>query len=419
MRDWIALIERCHALDGDLASWLHDLALAADPLLGDGEGVAAIAFRGRGDRVEVVSGTAAGGPPELAAVAAETNAIAPSPAMDLVYRSGLVASSLSEVFGGDVRMLEPVALASGGRYRDTMGIVSHANIGSGVSLSSPRRAVGPMPSAQRPLWVRSALHMGAGLRLRLAVERASLEAASVEAVLDANGRVHDARGSAEAASARDVLRDAVKRSERARGRLRHEAPEESLALWEALVSGRWSLVDHFDADGRRFVVAHRNEPGNTDPRGLSPRERQAAEQLGRGTSTKEIAYALGLAPSTVANALARARAKLGLRSLAELAALFAPSGLCVRLAELELGGETLAVASATLVEEGALAPLSEAERAVALALVGGATNGDVAAARGTSERTVANQAQAIYRKLGVASRSELAARLQRAPSREA
>jgi DNA-binding CsgD family transcriptional regulator len=126
-----------------------------------------------------------------------------------------------------------------------------------------------------------------------------------------------------------------------------------------------------------------------------------------------MAYSLGLAPSTVANALARARAKLGLRSLAELAMLFAPSGLCVRFAELELAGETLAVASASLVDEALLARLSGAEREVALGIVRGATNAEIAAARGAAERTVANQAQAIYRKLGVASRSELAAKLQR------
>jgi DNA-binding NarL/FixJ family response regulator len=52
--------------------------------------------------------------------------------------------------------------------------------------------------------------------------------------------------------------------------------------------------------------------------------------------------------------------------------------------------------------------LTEAEQAIAEALIGGATYASIAAARGSSERTVANQARAAFRKLGVSSRFELA-----------
>ena len=44
-------------------------------------------------------------------------------------------------------------------------------------------------------------------------------------------------------------------------------------------------------------------------------------------------------------------------------------------------------------------------------LLDGKSNKAIAAARATSERTVANQLASIYRKLGVNSRSELASRL--------
>ena len=52
----------------------------------------------------------------------------------------------------------------------------------------------------------------------------------------------------------------------------------------------------FDTDGRRFVVARRNEPGCSDPRGLASREKQAAEHLGYGYAAKEIAYGFGRGP---------------------------------------------------------------------------------------------------------------------------
>jgi DNA-binding CsgD family transcriptional regulator len=184
------------------------------------------------------------------------------------------------------------------------------------------------------------------------------------------------------------------------------------ALWEAVLAGRLRFTDAFERDGRRYVVARWVAPGSGALRGLSVLERRAAEDLGRGLAPKEIAWTLEAAPSTVANALGRARRKLGLGSLAELAALFAPCGLASRLVELEIDGERLAVASCALADPARLAPLSAAEREVARLLVSGASNRVIAQRRGAAERTVANQVRAIYRKLGVASRAELAARLQ-------
>jgi DNA-binding NarL/FixJ family response regulator len=53
--------------------------------------------------------------------------------------------------------------------------------------------------------------------------------------------------------------------------------------------------------------------------------------------------------------------------------------------------------------------LSPCERDVLRAVVRGDSNREIAKQRGTSERTVANQVQAIFRKVGVHSRCELAA----------
>jgi DNA-binding CsgD family transcriptional regulator len=55
--------------------------------------------------------------------------------------------------------------------------------------------------------------------------------------------------------------------------------------------------------------------------------------------------------------------------------------------------------------------LTKAEAAVVLLLLDGRTDGEIARQRGVSKRTVANQVGAIFRKLGVGSRLELAARL--------
>jgi DNA-binding CsgD family transcriptional regulator len=61
--------------------------------------------------------------------------------------------------------------------------------------------------------------------------------------------------------------------------------------------------------------------------------------------------------------------------------------------------------------------LTEAERSVAALVLEGRSNREVAALRGTSVRTVANQLGGIFRKLGVTGRVELGQRLASPPGR--
>jgi DNA-binding NarL/FixJ family response regulator len=59
--------------------------------------------------------------------------------------------------------------------------------------------------------------------------------------------------------------------------------------------------------------------------------------------------------------------------------------------------------------------LTDAEREVTRLVLEGLSNREIAERRGTSQRTVANQLRAIYQKLDVSSRYELAARLDQDP----
>jgi DNA-binding NarL/FixJ family response regulator len=88
------------------------------------------------------------------------------------------------------------------------------------------------------------------------------------------------------------------------------------------VDGRWSLVDHVEADGRRVVLARRNPPGVRDPRALTARERDVLAHVAQGHGNKHVAYALGLSATTVATHLRRALRKLGLRSRRDAIRLF-------------------------------------------------------------------------------------------------
>ena len=114
---------------------------------------------------------------------------------------------------------------------------------------------------------------------------------------------------------------------------------------------------------------------------LTRREREIVSRVAAGLANKVIAYELGVSESTVATHLGRAMRKLGISRREGLLPL-----PCSR---------------------SDLAGLTRAEREVVTGVLRGLSDRGIAGARGTSPRTVANQLQSVYRKLGVASRSEL------------
>jgi DNA-binding CsgD family transcriptional regulator len=85
----------------------------------------------------------------------------------------------------------------------------------------------------------------------------------------------------------------------------------------------------------------------------------------------------------------------------------------VRVSEIVIGGERLVVLSLPLDPPGGSSfrdALTPAEAEVASLACAGLTNAEIAARRGASVRTVANQIAAVLRKTGAASPRELAAR---------
>lgn len=173
-------------------------------------------------------------------------------------------------------------------------------------------------------WTRIAVHLATAHRLRrrlTAAQRASPETA--DAILTPGGRVEHARDEAQPVDAREHLKAAVRQNERARGRLRVSEPEQAVDLWKGLVSGRWTLLDHFETDGKRYLVARRNELRLTGLGALTERERQAVAYAALGHTNKLIAYEMGLSPSTVGVLLHRAAKKLRTTTREELVAAYA------------------------------------------------------------------------------------------------
>jgi len=73
-------------------------------------------------------------------------------------------------------------------------------------------------------------------------------------------------------------------------------------------------------------------------------------------------------------------------------------------------GQTVAIISFDVDDSDKTGELTSAEREVALLALEGKSNHEIAEARHCSVRTVANQLQSVFRKLGIRSRAELAAK---------
>jgi DNA-binding NarL/FixJ family response regulator len=203
---------------------------------------------------------------------------------------------------------------------DSLGINARDSSGKGMMIVSflPRKSrLGPRKAAH---WERVAAHMTTGFRLRAELTR-RLEAADLdtaEAVLAPDGKLQHASGPAAATTARQLLARAALAIERARGPLRSDDAERAVKEWRGLVAARWSLIDYFDTDGRRYLVARENSPHAPGPEVLTVRERQVVAFAALGHSNKLIAYELGIAHSTVRVLIARAAAKLGVASREEV-----------------------------------------------------------------------------------------------------
>ncbi len=312
--DPIAIVEAAYDLEGDDDAWLGRLAAQARPELDGGLGLVAFRFDASGERFTWSEPAFASAGDVARDLLHSVNRLMSPALVDAMFRRETALTTASEASGLGAAFSELPVVRLGHAFgtHDVAGLRVTDLDGRGVVLFAPLKAVSTVPSAARRPWLLLGAHIAAGLRVRGALQGSPLEGA--EAVLTPDGRCAHAEGAARSRTAGTQLRDAVLRAERARGALRRSDPGEALRIWQGLVAGRWSLIEHFDHDGRRFLVARPNEPDAPDPRALTTRERQVLGYAALGHPLKLVAYALGLSTSTVSGHLKTALRKLGLRS---------------------------------------------------------------------------------------------------------
>ncbi|HET7543600.1 MAG TPA: helix-turn-helix transcriptional regulator [Polyangiaceae bacterium] len=238
------------------------------------------------------------------------------------HARGLVNLYRTGMFGSVIDRVTPYVPAYTELLRrfemdDAAVIIAADPTWSGTLFALPTARRNDSPRT-RYVWRKIMAHLAAGLRLRRLLGHAafsrSVPVEHAEAVLSPQGKIEHARGDASTRDGREALRDALTRIDAARAAASEDRAEHAIELWRGLISGRWSLAEHFERDGRRYFVAFRNDPQFAKQRALSPRELQVLSYRRMGCSNKLIAYSLGLSQTSVVKYLGRAREKLGGKS---------------------------------------------------------------------------------------------------------
>lgn len=316
--DILSVVEAAYRVTLAEDEWIDGVLESAAPALPAGAGAFAYLFDAQGAKVRVLNFRSL---PRTIALEQAMTTIVESAPREYIERT---CFGFASDIPGSVEILE----ASRAPFRDILAVNGFDPSGRGFWLGAPlakRRSATPEVATR---WLRVAAHLGASYRLRRALDAPKNVAVGAQAVLDPNGNVLHAETDACAPEDWAVLRAAVKRLDRVRSS-KGGTPDERLFSWKGLVNARWSLVDHFDSDGKRFVVARSNEPNRDETATLSARERQVLACLAIGHSTRTVAYELGLADATVRVLVLRAVRKLGAGSrqeaIAKFVALGAPS----------------------------------------------------------------------------------------------
>lgn len=243
-------------------------------------------------------------------------------AFERVLRAALRESSLTDrLLLSEYQRVGPDSMYTlGAPVEDTFAFFNHHVDSNDVTAVfgglKKQRTLRP---TEREMYMMLGVHMKAGLRLRRRLPRLapSVQAPDDGAVLSGSGRVIHAEGEARAAENRAELTAAAQRIDRARSR-KSGRDEHALAAWQGLIHGHWSLVETFDIDGKRYILAHRNPEDVRDPRGLSTMEARVVSLAVRGYSDKLIAYHLGVSEGTVSSHLTHALRKLRISGRVEL-----------------------------------------------------------------------------------------------------
>ncbi len=312
------IIEAAYRLETGVEEWMRDVGELIAAHMGHGLGAIALRYEiGGGNDFRPLAVVPINIDP--AAVATIVSVVANTPSWYIAQTFGSVPCNTASATGG--RALRRVTgriyrdhFASYG-WHDAMIVNGLDPTRRGFCLAAWLPRTQPMTAQLRVRWSRIAAHLAAANRLswRLAATRP-------EAVLTPAGRVEHAEQDAKAKQVLSDLTSGAQAIGRARGKLRRKEPDLAVAEWKGLIAARWTLIDHFESDGKQYLLARKNPAVPPGISALSEREGQAVGFAALGHPNKLIAYEMGIAASTVSVLLLRAARKVGARTRAGLIA---------------------------------------------------------------------------------------------------
>lgn len=375
----VATLERLYEQrGGSLADWGRHVVDAMLPLFDERRGIGVVMYDSKRSSCALLEVAGIPNSREVALVMMRAVASRFDPALYVTYfvtpRPVVMHSELQ-----GLPLSENLALLASLGAQDMLGLVTEPEPGVGLALAvmRQRRSVS---TRERAKLTRVALHLEASMRARLRPD-------SVLGTVSPSGRF-DLGSDALDRRAREEVTGHVNAIERARLRANRGDGERALEAWHALTAGQVSLLERTEPGGKRLYEVCETAPRHKHLRALSPLEVNVLTDAARGLRNKEVAYALGLSQVRVSQALASVVDKLGMRSVHD----------AVRLAA-GLRGVTGSLKGLDL--------LTASERDVAVLASSGLSNHEIAARRGTSTRTVANQLASILQKTGASSRRAL------------
>ena len=318
--DAIDIVEASYDMEANTTEWLANLLRVAAPTLDRGMGCMATLSAGWLNGELAVRGMALeGAAQDLPGKFGEASQKVPS--TEIAQTTETCAGKVGSLYEFRDQMQETHAILT--EYigcKDILGVWALDPNLAGVHISAPSKRIVKLTAPERMLLQQLAVHITAGSRLRFSLSNSLPEPVGLgEALLEPKQwRISEVAEDVKDPALLNTVREEAARVDRARGKLRREDPEAALALWQGLVRGRWSLIDWFDADGRRFVLAKPNAPKFGDPRGLTEAEQQVTAYAAQGESGKMIGYRFGLAPQRVSDLLKSAMRKLGASTQAQL-----------------------------------------------------------------------------------------------------
>ncbi len=333
--DPISVVESCYDLGADETEWLERIADTMHGVLRPEYGILAYHIDVSGGAVRIREAAQSGSTPSdmvgrirsIGAIidrkhAGEAGLVdrIKSRVFERILR-GFIAEPADRLVHSEHQRLGPDWVYTlGTPIEDTFALFNHHIDDNGLTGVfgglATKRSFRP---AERAMYQMLSAHIKAGLRLRRRLPKTErgIDAPDDGAVLTGSGRLLHAEGEATGDEAIRELGESARSIDRARSQ-KSGRDEHALAVWRGLVDGRWSLVESFDTDGKRFLLAHRNPEDVRDPRGLSTMESRVIGLVVRGYADKLVAYHLGISEGTVSSHLGRAMRKLGISSRVEL-----------------------------------------------------------------------------------------------------